>query len=136
MLGLYYKIWVDLMLRAKSRPANKQNWVWGSMFYMTISMAFNLALIMVVLQEYVLGYFFYTINMDFLPPRINYLLSFAILFFLPCAGLNYILILRNRRYEKLLKRYPYYDGKLFLVYFLTSILLPFVLLCIKVFFFQ
>jgi hypothetical protein len=136
MLGLYYRIWVDCITRAKSQPANKQNWVWGSMFLMTISMAFNLALIMIILQQYVFEYFFYTINMDFLPRQVSYLFNFIILFFLPCAALNYFLIFRNMRYVKLLKKYPYYNGKLFLIYFLGSLLLPVILVWIKVIFFQ
>src|SRR5436190_3868773 len=127
MLEIYYKIWVDCMKRAKSQPANKQNWTVGSMVLMSISMAFNLALIMIVLQQYLLGYFFYTINMDFLPRQVNYLFNFIVLFLAPCVGLNYFLIFRNKRYEKLLDKYPYYNGKLFYIYFLISILLPIIL---------
>ena len=136
MLGIYYRIWVDCILRARSRPANEQNWPKGTMFFMTISMAFNLVLIMIVFQQYVLGYFFYWINADFLPRQINYIFNFIILFLLPCLGLNYFLIFRNKHYEKLLKRYPYYNGKLFLIYFLSSILLPIILMLVKVIFFQ
>jgi hypothetical protein len=136
MLGIYYRIWVDCIKRGKSQPANKQNWAAVSMILMTISMAFNLALIMIVLQQYAFGYFFYTINMDFLPRQVNYLFNFIILFVAPCVGLNYVLIFRNKRYEKLLNKYPYYNGKLFVIYLAISLFVPVILLGIKVIFFQ
>jgi hypothetical protein len=130
MLGIYYRIWVDCITRAKSLPANQQNWKWGTMLSMSIAMAFNLILIMVVLQQYLLGYFFYSINMNFFPRQANYLFNFLILFFLPCMALNYFLIFRNRRYEELAKRYLYYNGKLFFIYFVISLSLPIILLWI------
>ena len=130
MLGVYYRIWVDCIIRAKSRPANKENWPRGTMIFMTLSMALNLVLLMVILQQYMLGYFFYMINIDFLPRQVEYLFNFAILFFLPCLALNYFLIFRNNRYKKLLQKYPYYNGNLFLIYFLISILLPIILMWI------
>lgn len=136
MLNGYYKIWVDCMIRVKSQPTNKQNWIRISMILMTISMAFNLCLIMVLLQKYVFGYFFYTIKLDFLPRQVDYVLNFIILFFGPCAGLNYLLIFRKKRYEELLEKYPYYNGKLFLIYFLISIWVPVILVAVKFFFFQ
>jgi len=52
MLGIYYRIWVDCIIRAKAQPANKENWTWGSMLLISISMAFNLVLVMLLLQEY------------------------------------------------------------------------------------
>lgn len=130
MLGLYYRIWVDLIIRARSRPANKQNWPRGTMFFMSISMAFNLLLLMVVLQQYVLGYFLYSINLNYLPRQLDYLFNFIILFFMPCIAVNYFFIFRNRRYDKLLKKYPYYNGKLFGTYFVSSMLVPIILVWI------
>jgi hypothetical protein len=135
MLRLYYRIWVDCIKRAKSQPANKKNWPLGTILSMSIAMAFNLALIMILL-EYLSGHFFYTINMNFLPRQVGYLFNFIILFFLPCLMLNYFLIFQNKHYLELLKKYPYYKGKLFFGYFLLSMLLPVILVWIKIIFFQ
>jgi hypothetical protein len=127
MLGLYYRIWVDCIKRAQSQPANKQIWPRVTILIMSVCMAFNLLLIMFVLQKYVFKRFFYIISVDSFPSQINYLLSFTILFFLPCIGINYLLIFINKRYENLLKKYKYYNGRLFLVYMLVSLLLPIIL---------
>lgn len=127
-MGLYYRVWVDCIERARRQPANKQNWQIGSMIFMTLAMAFNFVLIMTILEKYVFKNYFYKLDFYFLPVRINNILSYIFLFILPCIIINYLLIFRNKRYEKLTKQYPYYNGKLFITYFLTSLMLPIVLL--------
>lgn len=132
MLGLYYRIWVDLITRAKSRPESKDSWALPSMIFMSISMTLNLLLIMTILQKHILGYYFYYIELNFLPVYLNNIISFIILFILPCVAINYVLIFHKHRYEKLLKKYPYRKGKLFLSYFLVSMLLPLFLLIVVI----
>jgi len=104
------------------------------MILMTIAMDFNLILFMTLLEKFVLKVYFYKIDLSFLPSRLNNILNHIVLFILPCLALNYLLILRNNRYEKLLSKYPYYKGKLFLWYFLISMGLPIVLLWIGILF--
>jgi hypothetical protein len=128
MLGVYYRIWVDCIKRARLQPANKQNWKVMSMIFMTIAMAFNFVFIMTILERHVFEHYFYKLDFSFLPLRINNILSYLILFILPCGIINYLLIFRNNRYEKLLKRYPYYNGKLALTYFTVSMMVPVLLL--------
>ena len=128
MLGLYYRIWVDFIKRARLQPGNKYNWQVGTILFMTMAMAFNFVLIMTILEKHVFRNYFYKIDLSFFPVRVNNILSYLILFILPCFIINYLLIFRNKRYEKLLKKYPYYNGKLFVVYFTISMMLPILLL--------
>lgn len=132
MIGIYYRIWVDVIQKAKSRPENQGNWSMGTMMLMTISMTMNLLLLLTILQRHVLGSFFYKIELSFLPKSLNNAVTFVVLFVLPCVLINYVLIFYKRRYEKLLKKYPYRNGRLFLTYFLISMLLPLALLIIGV----
>ena len=131
-MGLYYRIWVDSITRAQE--VNKNNWQSKSMLTMSIAMTFNFILFMLILQREVLGYFFYELNISSFTSFENYIFTILILFVLPCVILNYILIFRGKRYKKLLNKYPYYNGKLFLAYFLTSLLLPIVLMWIGILF--
>ncbi|PVD50038.1 hypothetical protein DC498_22220 [Terrimonas sp.] len=98
------------------------------MIFMTLAMAFNFVLIMTILEKFILRNYFYKIDIPFFPVRVNNVLTYVILFILPCALINYLLIFRNRRYEKLLNKYPYYNGKLFISYFVISMFLPIVLM--------
>lgn len=126
-MRLYYKIWVDCILRLKSIDANKTDWKYKSMTIMSVSMGFNFILIMVILQKNIFGYF-YEINFQLLTGFQNYALTMLILYFLPCILINYILIFRRDRYLKLLEKYPYRNGKLSLTYSLISIFLPIILI--------
>lgn len=135
-MGLYYRIWVDYITRLRSREENKNNWQLKSMIFMSIAMTFNFVLFMVLLQRQILGYYFYEINISFLSGHMNYILTMLILFILPCVILNYLLIFKGKRYEKLLDKYPYNNGKLFVAYFSISMFLPIILMWIGILFFK
>ncbi|OJV55188.1 MAG: hypothetical protein BGO31_15615 [Bacteroidetes bacterium 43-16] len=129
MMWVYYRIWMDFIHRVKLQPvANRRNWKLRCMISMTLAMAFNLVLVMTILEKFVFKRYFYKIEFPYLPVRVNNVLSYLILFILPCALMNYLLIFRNDRYEKLLNKYPYYNGKLFISYFLISMFLPIILM--------
>lgn len=129
MMNLYYKIWVDCILKAQSQPNNKNNWKFFTMVFMSMPMAINIAVFMAILQRNILGHFFYDIRISSLEgTRTGAFLSFFILFLLLPLLINYLLIFKNNRYEQLVKKYKYHNGKLFISYFLTSLLLPFILL--------
>ena len=135
-MGLYYRIWVDYITRLRSREENKNNWQLKSMIFMSIAMTFNFVLFMAILQRHVLGYYFYKLNIPFLSRYANNILTIFILFILPCVIINYLLIFCGKRYEKLLKKYPYHNGKLFAAYFSISLLLPVILLLIGLFLYK
>ncbi|MCD6068925.1 MAG: hypothetical protein K0S33_3751 [Bacteroidetes bacterium] len=85
---------------------------------------------MTILQKHILGYYFYHIELDFLPRYLSNVVSGIVLFALPVVLMNYFLIFHNHRYKQLQQKYPYYKGKLFMTYFLVSLLLPLVLLIV------
>jgi hypothetical protein len=127
---------VDFINRVKQNPENNGDWQAGSMIFMTFAMSSNFILIITIIEMYVLKRTIYTINLSFLPERANSVLTYLILFILPCFLINYLLIFRNKRYKKLLKRYPNYNGKLAIPYFAISMMLPVVLLLIGFIFFR
>jgi hypothetical protein len=136
MAAVYYRIWIDCITRFKNQPANKDNWPFLSMTSMSIAMTLNLALIFSILQKNILGYYFYEIDLSFLPSEIDDLFSFVILYSLPCISLNYLLIFKNDRYKALIAKYPYTNGgKLFLKYFIISMILPVLLVFVGMIFF-
>jgi len=103
---------------------------------MTLAMSSNLILIMTILERHVLKRTIYSIEFSFLPERANSVLSYIFLFILPCLVINYQLTFRNKRYLKLLERYPYYNGKLAISYFVISMVLPIALLLFGSIFFR
>lgn len=123
-MNIYYKIWVDCIKRMKLIEEKNDDWKIKGLFFMSLAMSFNFVLIMMIFQKEVLGYFFYEISSPLLSGFANYALTLLFLYFLPCVIINYLLIIRNNRYEKLLTKFSYNDGKLCLAYYLVSFLLP------------
>ena len=134
MLDIYYKIWVDGITKLRSRPENKGVWKFYAMVFISMAMAINLALIMSILQRNILKHAFYDIQFSIFSQRkLNQLVSFFVLYLLIPLLINYLLIFRNNRYEKLIPRYRTYNGKLCATYLVSSYFLPFVLLIIAYF---
>ena len=129
-MKLYYRIWVDCITRLRSIEANKDNWQIKGIVMMSTAMTFNFVLLMIIFQKNILDYIFYEINIPVLSGFQNYILTILILYFLPCVIINYLLIFRNKRYEKLLKKYPYSNGKFIVAYILISMFLPITLIII------
>lgn len=129
-MNLYYKIWVDCILKARSRPQNRKDWKIYTLIFMSMAMAINLMLLSAILERHIFHSNWYKLDIDIFPgTKLDAFVSFFILFLLPPLLLNYLLIFRRNRYENIIKRgYKYYNGKLFVGYFLTSIVLPFLLL--------
>ena len=122
-MKLYYRIWVDCITKATSIPANKDNWKFLTMAFMTIAMALDIALILSIVQLHIVGHIFYDIKFNIFPgEKLNNALSFLSLFFSIPLVLNYVLIFRNNRYEMLIKKYKSVNGKLFSIFFFGSML--------------
>ncbi len=131
-MNLYYIIWVDGIKRMQSVSTNNGQWKSQMMIYMSMAMALNLMLIVGILQRIHPKFNFYSLNTNFFPgEKLNNFFSFFILFLLPALTINYLLIYRNNRYEKLLEKYKYYNGKLVIIYFFGTLIISF----IAVFFF-
>lgn len=129
MLDWYYKIWIDCIIRMKSIPTNTTDWKYKCMIFMSMAMSGNLIIIMVALMKYVFHDDFYIIYIDIFPgENLDYFLDFFILYLGPIMIINYLLIFFNNRYKNLLVRYPYYNGKLFAIYFVCSLILPLIII--------
>jgi hypothetical protein len=127
-MKLYYLIWVDCIQRIQAQPANKRNWRLLSMIFMTVPMSIDFIFIMTVLQEYIIGHYFYKLDIVFLPDEINRVVSFLILFIAPSIVINHFLIFMDSRYEKLIKKYKYHNGTLFITFLAVSIFCPIIIL--------
>lgn len=129
MSKFYYLIWVDCLVKAR-RDGRTPNWRLVSMLMMSIAMTFNLVLIISLLEKFIFGVHVFRIDMPFKSEYWNNVGSFVVLFFMPCVIVNYLLVFRNGRYTELIGRFPYHNGRWFLVYFLFSTFLPISLLWI------
>jgi hypothetical protein len=131
-MRIYYLIWVDCI--RKARQANPTMWKVITMAMMTMAMCFNFLLILTIIEQAIIGHSLYRLDLG--PPegKAKDVLEFVIQFSAPWLILNYFLIFRGGRYEKLISKYPYHNGQLFMKYFLISVFVPVALLWIGIFF--
>lgn len=133
-MNLYYKIWVDAIVKIRENPLRQEDWKWMVQIYMGIAMAIDFAFIMAILQRNIFHYNFYNVNLTlFQYSKLNSLVSFFLLFFLPSLIINYLLIFKGKKYEVLTKKYKSNNGKLFITYFMISIFTPLFILLIAFF---
>lgn len=132
----YYMVWVDCITNIRVKKGNEKSWKKISMAAMCSAMTTNLVFCMAILQRNILGYYFYDYDFPFLPEYMSNLVGLLVLYVLPILFVNYLLVFRNNRYEILLKKYPYNEGKLFASYFISSMLIPVILLWIGLIFFR
>jgi len=126
---LYFKIWVDAIVKIKKNPLRKEDWKWMVQIYMAIGMALNLMFLFTILQRNILHIAFYDLEINIFSSEIlNNLISGFTLFFFPPLLINYLFIFKNDKYLVLIEKYKFENGKYFLTYFLTSLFVPLLIL--------
>jgi hypothetical protein len=100
--------------------------------FMTLVMASDLFFIIIFLES-LFGYYFYDFKIPIIPQKIGDPISFVILFVGPPLLLNYLLIFRNHRYKKLMKKYKYHEGKLGITFLLLALFIPLIALWLGIF---
>jgi hypothetical protein len=120
MFNVYYKIWVDAIVFEQTKNGQRRNWKIFTLLPLSIIQGINLLTILfwiIALTHTKIPLLFD--STIFNAKGLNTLIP-VLLFFMPFIGLNYLLIIYNQRYKNLIAKYKYYNGKLYLGYFLFS----------------
>jgi hypothetical protein len=120
MFNVYYKIWVDAIVFEQTKNGQRRNWKIFTLLPLSIIQGINLLTILFWISA--LTHTKIPLLFDstiFNAKGLNTLIP-VLLFFMPFIGLNYLLIIYNQRYKNLIAKYKYYNGKLYLGYFLFS----------------
>ncbi len=130
MNNLYYKIWADAIIYEKTKHGHFRNWKIYTILPMSVLQGLNLFTIFFYLLFFNIKLDIF-IEFDFMPGTMTEkALSSFITLFLPFIIINYFLIFRNKRYEKVLEQNKYRNGKLIITYAIVSpllILLPIII---------
>lgn len=130
MLKYYYILWVDAVLLIRRRKKNEG--ILEPLSIMTIPLIMNIWCFNFLL-------FFFGIKINLLRLG-HYFLSFLGIenrFFGICIGyliiiwFNYFIIFKDDKIECLIQKYPNYNGKIAIPYFLISILVPMFVLVVS-----
>jgi len=115
MENIYYKVWVDAIVWEKATNGERRNWKFYTLIPISLCQSINILTI---------GFWCHIpifIPIRFFPIKpLNGFSSFAISLLIPFIILNYLFIIYNDRYESLIEKYKYSNGKLYLWYFILS----------------
>jgi hypothetical protein len=122
MLNIYYKIWVDAIVFEQTKNGQRRNWKIFTILPISMFQGINLLTIFFVVSALTKKTIpiFFDVNV-FNAKAVNSFISFSITLFWPFVILNYFLIIYNNKYEGLVEKYKYHNGKLYLGYFLFTI---------------
>jgi len=125
MRNIYYLIWADSIQSIRKFQPNNKNWKFKTFFFITSMNSFNLWTIMLWLK-YLNILTLYHVNIEFFPGHmLNNFVSFMINFASPFILINYFVIIRNNRYEKILERYKNLKIRYGFIYMVSSIIISF-----------
>lgn len=116
MGNIYYKIWVDAIVWEKAANGKRRNWKFFTLILISLCQGINLLTVCFWFRLLL----FLNIQLFSIKP-LNGFLSYSITLLFPFIIFNYFIIIYNNRYESLLIKYKYHNGKLYLWYFLSSI---------------
>lgn len=137
MARLYYRIWVDAIISQKKKRAERTSWKLYTLVPMSALQGINLFTVFYWLRIIFSQHLLLMMPVDVFNARpLDGFISVIITFFIPFVLLNYLLILNNDRYKKLIERYSSEGGKLYSKYALLSIGLAIIPIVVKVMFFE
>ena len=120
----YILICVDILVKSKSNPKNKNKDLNDLKFYfvvfMSLLMSLNLFVIIHSLENFIIKVKFYNFQFDYFEGnRLDYIISYFVLYFLPPSiinifTINYILKIND------LSKYKYFNGRFSLFYIVAS----------------
>lgn len=124
MKKVYYTLWVDALISTRSLPKNKYMWKFYTMLFMSLCMALNLSMIILLLKE-IFNNFYYDISIDIFPGyKVDFMIRFILLYMLPILIINYIFIFYNDKYKAIERKYHYNNGKYYITYVIVSNIIP------------
>ena len=121
MKNLYYKIWVDAIVYERTKHGHLRNWKPYTLIPISVLQGVNLLTVFFWLSTINVKIDIF-VDLNIFPGKmIDVFLSGFLTLFLPFILLNYALIFRGKKYDTLIEKYGYRNGKLYLLYFLTTV---------------
>ncbi len=120
MLNWYYILWSDAINFTRSKAMFIGIWKLHTLGFISFFMAINLMVISMILKIEINTHFMTLIKSK----ALSHFLGFMVVFFLPPLILNYLLIFSKNQWDMVRKNYKHYDGKVYKMYFILSIVIP------------
>jgi len=124
MLDVYYKIWVDAIIREKAKKAEGRNWKLYTIIPISLLQGINLFTFFYWMKKLVNRNLPLVFGVDIFNARlINVFISIVVTLFIPFLIFNYLMIFSNDRYKLLIEQNKSQSTACYKKYVLISIAL-------------
>lgn len=127
-MNIFYAIWADAINYERKKNGGEEYWKPFTFSYMSLLLSLNIATLLSVIY-FITGYNIANkIEQLVTFPDSELLTNFSwatVTLFIPSMIINYFFVFYKRRYECILNKYKFKDGKLLLIYFILTIVLMF-----------
>ena len=121
MTNIYYKIWVDAITYEKTKHGHIRNWKVYTLIPISVIQGVNFLVICMIIGFLTGSFPNIFIEIDVFPGKmLDSFFSGIITLVLPFIIINYALIFYRKKYDALLAKYQYHNGRIYLAYFIVS----------------
>ena len=126
MISLYKSIWSDAINYERIKNGGESHWKLFTFVYMTLILSLNVITILSLIRfifNIEVGEFLMMLFKRIIDNKtgLNFL-WFFIVAILPSSLINYMLVFYNNRYENILEKYKFKQGKLSVIYFIITVI--------------
>lgn len=125
MKKLFYRIWIDVIVNIRKNPQHKNNWIFYSMFIMTMLVALNVMTVIMWIGYGGANTGLFQLNLleiDFFSgTMLDSFSMFLLQFALPSFLFNYFTIFHKNRYKRLIEKYSDRKGRTLVAYMFITI---------------
>ncbi len=128
IMKIYFSVWTDAINYERIKNGGESHWKIFTLLYMSLLMAINIISFtsaILYFTSYDLGLIVMSLIDKFLNNKgLSNIVWFFIIGFFPCLSINYFCVFHKKRYNYILEKYKFKNGRLLLIYFfLTFIVL-------------
>ena len=127
-MNIYYAIWADAINYERIKNGGESHWKLFTFSYMSLLLSFNIAALLsmiLIFTGHDITSNFYKGLMLFQSKILRDFIWAIVVLLIPSTAITYLSVFYKKKYEHILSKYKFRNGKLLLVYFLLTVILMF-----------
>ena len=127
-MNIYYALWADAINYERIRNGGAGHWKVFTFCYMSILLSLNIMTLLsliLFLTGYDLTSKIYEVLMSFQSKLLRDFIWAIVVLFIPSMVVTYFFVFHKKKYEYILSKYKFRNGRLLLIYFILTVILMF-----------
>lgn len=127
-MNIYYALWADAINYERIRNGGAGHWKVFTFSYMSILLSLNIMTLLsliLFLTGYDITSKIYEILMSFQSKLLRDFIWAIVVLFIPSMVVTYFFVFHKKKYEYILSKYKFRNGRLLLIYFILTVILMF-----------